>query len=83
MAFIMRIFTCSYILSTKLFASYSRTGLLMEVVFKEQGRPCSDLQGLESRVLYSRANDRHKNMGSPGDSGAEGASGVVGSPASA
>lgn len=58
-------------------------GLLMEVVFKEQGRPCSDLQGLESRVLYSRVNDRHKNMGSSGDSGAEGASGVVRSPASA
>ena len=55
----------------------------MEVVFKEQGRPYSDLQGLESRVLYSRANDRHKNMGSPGDSGVEGSSGVVRSPASA
>lgn len=79
----MRIFTCSYILSTNLFSSCSRMGLLMEVVFKEQGRPCSDLQGLESRVLYSRVHDRHKNMGSPGDSGVEGSSGVVRSPASA
>lgn len=54
----------------------------MEVVFKEQGRPCSDLQELESRFLYSRANDRQKNLGSPGDSGVEGSSGIVRSPAS-